>query len=81
MQEIGIIENYFSKIGVAVIHINNGELLLNDSIIIKGSTSDFKMVVKSMQIDRNEVEKVKSGEKVGLKVPERVRPGDLVFKE
>jgi len=81
MQEIGIIENYFSKIGVAVIHVNNGKLLLNDSIIIKGSTSDFKMTVTSMEIDRKEVEKVKSGEKVGLKVPERVRPGDLVFKE
>jgi len=81
MQEIGIIENYFSKIGVAVIHVNNGELLLNDTIIIKGSTSDFKMTVTSMEIDRKEVERVKSGEKVGLKVPERVRPGDLVFKE
>ena len=81
MQEIGIIENYFSKIGVAVIHVTKGELLLNDSIIIKGSTSDFKMTVNSMEINRKEVEKVKSGEKVGLKVPERVRPGDLVFKE
>jgi hypothetical protein len=39
------------------------------------------MAVNSMQIDRKEVEKVKSGEKVGLKVPERVRSGDLVFKE
>ncbi len=81
MQEIGKIENYFSKIGVAVIHVTEGELLLKDSIVIKGSTSDFKMTVDSMQIDRKDVERVKSGEKVGLKVPERVRPGDLVFKE
>ncbi|MHA1947711.1 MAG: translation elongation factor-like protein [Candidatus Hodarchaeales archaeon] len=81
MQEIGKIENYFSKIGVAVIHVTEGELVLNDSIIIRGSTTDLKMVVNSMQIDRKDVEKVKSGEKVGLKVPERVRPGDLVFKE
>ncbi|MCK4849623.1 MAG: translation elongation factor-like protein [Candidatus Heimdallarchaeota archaeon] len=81
MQEIGKIENYFSKLGVAVIHVTNGELILNDSIIIKGSTSDLKMNVHSMQIDRKDVEKVKSGERVGLKVPERVRPGDLVFKE
>ncbi len=81
MQEIGKIENYFSKLGVAVIHVTNGELGLNDSIIIKGSTSDLKMNVHSMQIDRKDVERVKSGERVGLKVPERVRPGDLVFKE
>ena len=81
MQEIGIIENYYSKIGVAVIHVTKGELLLNDSIMIKGSTSDFKMTIESMEIDRKEIVKVKTGEKVGLKVPERVRPGDIVFKE
>ena len=81
MQEIGIIENYFSKIGVAVIHVTSGDLKINDSIMIKGSTTDITMTVNSMQIDRKDVEMVKSGEKVGLKVPDRVRPGDQVFKD
>ena len=79
-EKIGEVENFFSKISVCVLHITNGELALNDEISIKGATTDFAMTVKSMQIDRKDVEKVKAGEKVGLKVPERVRPGDEVFK-
>ncbi|MHA1940646.1 MAG: translation elongation factor-like protein [Candidatus Hodarchaeales archaeon] len=80
-KKIGIIENFFSKITVAVVHVTEDELALNDTITIKGSTTDFQMTVESMQIDRNDVERVKAGEKVGLKVPERVRKGDEVFKD
>ncbi|MHA1994350.1 MAG: translation elongation factor-like protein [Candidatus Hodarchaeales archaeon] len=80
-EKIGEVENFFSKISVCVLHVTNGELALNDSIMIKGSTTDFSMTVKSMQIDRKDVELVKAGEKVGLQVPDRVRPGDEVFKE
>ncbi len=80
-EKIGEIENFFSKISVCVLHVTNGELALNDSIMIKGSTTDISMTVKSMQIDRKDVELVKAGEKVGLQVPDRVRPGDEVFKE
>ncbi len=80
-EKIGEIENFFSKISVCVLHVTSGELALQDTITIKGSTTDFTMTVESMQIDRKDVEKVKAGEKVGLKVPERVRPGDEVFKE
>ena len=80
-EKIGEIENFFSKISVAVVHVTEGELALNDTILIKGSTTDFSMTVNSMQIDRQDVESVKAGQKVGLKVPERVRKGDEVFKE
>ena len=80
-EKIGEIENFFSKINVCVLHVTKGELALNDTIMIKGSTTDITMTVDSMQIDRKDVERVKAGEKVGLKVPDRVRPGDEVFKE
>ncbi|MHA1976990.1 MAG: translation elongation factor-like protein [Candidatus Hodarchaeales archaeon] len=80
-EKIGEIENFFSKIGVCVLHVTKGELALNDTIMIKGSTTDITMTVNSMQIDRKDVESVKAGEKVGVKVPDRVRPGDEVFKD
>ncbi len=79
--KIGVIENFFAKINVCVLHVTSGELSLNDTISIKGSTTDITMTVNSMQIDKKDVEHVKTGEKVGLKVPDRVRPGDEVFKE
>lgn len=79
-ENIGVIENYFSKVGVAVLNVTQGTIKVGDKIEIKGSTSDFEMTIKSMQIDRVDVDSVSAGTKVGLKVPERVRPGDKVFK-
>jgi len=38
------------------------------------------MVVESMQIDLNPVESAGAGDDVGIKVPERVRPNDSVFR-
>ncbi len=79
-ENIGVIENYFSKVGVAVLNVTQGTINVGDKIEIKGSTSDFEMIIESMQIDRVDVESVSAGTKVGLKVPERVRSGDEVFK-
>ena len=77
---IGIIENYYSKVGVAVLNVTQGTVKIGDKLAIKGSTSDFEMIVESMQIDRVDVDSVSAGTKVGLKVTERVRKGDQVFK-
>ena len=78
--KIGEIENFFSKINVAVMKITEGTLSKGDKIIVKGSTTNFEMTVESLQIDRVDIESVSAGQKVGLKVPERVRPGDEVFR-
>ncbi|MFX0181519.1 MAG: translation elongation factor-like protein [Candidatus Hodarchaeota archaeon] len=79
-EKIGDIENFFTKISVAVVSITNGSLSKGDQITVKGATTNFEMTVESMQIEREDVESVSAGTKVGLKVPERVRPGDEVFK-
>jgi selenocysteine-specific translation elongation factor len=79
-EKIGDIENFFTKISVAVVSITNGSLSKGDQIAIKGATTNVEMTVESMQIEREDVDSVSAGTKVGLKVPERVRPGDEVFK-
>jgi putative protease len=79
--KIGEIENFFSKISVAVVKITEGSLSKGDKIVVKGATTNFEMTVESMQIDRADVESVSAGQKVGIKVPERVRPGDEVFQD
>ena len=38
------------------------------------------MVVESIQIDRADVQEAKAGDSIGIKVPDRVRDGDLVYK-
>jgi putative protease len=79
-KEVGRVFKYFNKIGVAAVEITNDCLALGDKIHIKGSTTDFEQEVESMQIDGKPVEEVHAGKSVGLKVNERVRPGDKIYK-
>ncbi len=78
--EIGIIENYFDKIGVAAIALTDGELMKGDRIHIKGHTTDFTVTVESMQIEHQAVEKAKKGDSIGIKLGERARRHDKVYK-
>jgi len=79
-EQIGLISNFFSKISVAAIQITAGELKVGDTIKVKGSTTDLTQTIDSMEIDRKPVQSAKVGASVGVKVKERVRPNDVVYK-
>lgn len=78
--KIGVISHYFGKISVAGIEIEKGKLEAGDTIHIKGHTTDFQQIIKSMQIDLQTVEAAKKGDSIGIKVSERVREHDEVYK-
>ena len=79
-EKIGIIEHFFTKVSVAAIKITDGELKVGDTIHIVGASTDFKQKIESMEINRKPVEIVKPGDDVGIKVIERVREHDIVYK-
>ncbi|MDD5613703.1 MAG: translation elongation factor-like protein [Candidatus Omnitrophica bacterium] len=79
--EIGLVTNYYSKPLAAIIEITAGSLKVGDKIKIQGHTTNFEMVVDSMQIEHHSVDEVLPGQILGLKVKERVRIHDRVFKE
>jgi len=79
-EKIGQISNFFSKISVAAIQISSGELKVGDTIKIKGSTTDLTQEIESMEIDRKPVQSAGPGSSVGVKVKDRVRPNDVVYK-
>jgi len=79
-EKLGHVIHYWSKIGVAGIHLTDGELNVGDTIRVKGHTSDFTVTVDSMQIDGDAVEIAKVGDDIGLKVPEYTREHDEVWK-
>jgi translation elongation factor EF-1alpha len=54
-------------------------LKVGDSIKFSGHTTEFIDVVQSMEVDNNSVQKAVAGDSIGLKVSDRVRPGDEVF--
>jgi len=76
---VGRVTHYFQKIGVAVVELTD-ELRVGDVISIEGTTTNFQQVVESMQIEHKNIEVAKPGDTIGLKVKERVREKDLVFK-
>ena len=78
--KVGIIEKYFKNIGVAAIRLTDGVLNKGDIIHIKGHTTDIKQSVDSMQMEHQFVDSGKIGDSVGIKVIDKVRDGDIVYK-
>lgn len=77
--EVGTITHFFSKINVAVVELK-APLSVGDKIRIQGPTTDFEQTVESMQIEHENVKAAKKGQSIGLKVNERVRESDTVYK-
>jgi len=78
-EEVGKVSDFFAHPVVAGIDMT-GTLKAGDKIHIKGHTTDIEMVIGSMQINNENVAEAVAGDSVGIKVPDRVRGGDTVYK-
>ena len=76
---VGKVAHYYTKIGVGVIELSD-DLRVGDKISIEGATTNVQEVVDSMQIEYQNLPSAKAGQSIGLKVPQKVREGDLVYK-
>ncbi len=76
---VGTVSDFFAHPVVAGIELTAG-LKVGDKIRIKGHTTDLEMTVGSMQIDNEQVTQAKAGDSIGVKVSEKVRSGDSVYK-
>ena len=79
-EEVGVIVKFFAKPSVAALQITAGTIKTGDTLKYKGHTTDFSEEVTSMEIDNQAVDEVKAGDLVGIKVKERVRENDKVYK-
>ncbi len=78
--KVGEVVKFFVKPGVAAIVITDDGLKAGDTIHFKGHTTDFTQPVDSIQIDNQSVDEAGVGDDVGIRVTERVRPGDVAYK-
>ena len=79
-EKVGLVSNYFSKISVAAVEITDGIVSVGDRLHFLGHTTDFECTVHSMQIEHKSVTEARRGDSVGIKVSEKVREGDKVYK-
>ena len=72
---------YFSKLGVAEFQMESGELNVGDEIIITGPTTGAIITtVEEIRVDLKPVEKTIKGERFSIKINEKVRPSDRLYR-
>ena len=79
-KEVAVIVKFFAKPSVAALQVTDGTIKKGDTLRYKGHTTDFTEEVSSLEIDNQPVDEVKIGDLVGVKVKDRVRENDKVYK-
>jgi putative protease len=77
---VGSVTHFFKGPGVAVVTITEGEVHLGDQLHFRGHTTDFAETVDSMEVEHGKVERAGAGDEIAIKVIDRVRQHDQVFK-
>lgn len=76
---IGHVTHWYGGIGVAGVHMDEGELHVGDTVHIVGHTSDLTQKVDSMEVEHHYVPEARAGEDIGIRAVEHVREHDRVF--
>lgn len=78
---LGKITNYFTKLNVAEIKLENGDLNKGDTILITGPTTGVvEYLVDEIRVDLNVTEKGIKGELCSIKTTDYLRRSDKVYK-
>ncbi|MEW5723529.1 MAG: translation elongation factor-like protein [Thermodesulfobacteriota bacterium] len=79
-KEVGVVFKFFAKPGVAAVRVMAEGFKVGDKLAYRGNTTDFEDTVQRIEINNQAVPEAKPGDMVGVKVAERVRPNDKVYK-
>ena len=77
---VGKVTHFYNKISVGIIELTDSDLAVGDEISIEGPHTNFKQKVDSMQIEHKKVAVAKKGDSVGIKVKDKARKNDKVYK-
>jgi putative protease len=78
---LGKITNYFKKLSVAEIKLENGDLNKGDTIFITGPTTGVvEYIIDEIRVDLKMTEKALKGELCSIKTPDLLRRADKVYR-
>jgi putative protease len=76
---LGRVEDYFAHVNVMALKLL-APVSVGDMIRIKGHTTDITQKVESMQIEHQPVQTATAGNSVGIKIADRARRTDVVYR-
>ncbi len=79
-KKVGEVFHFYGKIGVAAIRLTDSTRAIGDTVQIQGPTTNIEQTVDTLQIEHAVVSRADVGQEVGMKVRERVREKDFVYK-
>lgn len=80
LKEVGKISHFYPKINVAIVEVT-APIKVGEKILVKGGVTNFEQAVESMQIEHKNIQSAKKGNSIGMKVIDKVREGDVVYKK
>jgi len=79
-KKVGEVFHFYGKIGVAAIKLTDSTLAIGDTVQIQGPSTNLEQTVETLQIEHADVSRASPGQEVGMKVRDRVREKDFVYK-
>src|SRR2546425_7582043 len=79
-KKVGEVFHFYTKIGVAAIRVTNDGIAIGDTVQIQGPSTNLEQTVEALQIEHALVSRAGPGQEVGMKVRDRVREKDFVYK-
>lgn len=77
--KVGKVTHYYNHLGVGIVKLT-GALVNGNTIKFVGHGREFTQAVASMQLEHQVLQKAKRGQEIGLKVDQKVKEGDVVYK-
>jgi U32 family peptidase len=78
---LGKVTNYFKKLGVAEIRLENGDLNKGETVLITGPTTGvIEHAVEEIRVDLKETLKALKGELCSIRISELLRRSDKIYK-
>ena len=78
-ERVGTVTHYFRQVNVGAVALEE-VVELGDVLHFRGHTTDFRQSITSMEVDHESVEVAGPGDEVAIRVEERVREGDEVYR-
>src|SRR2546427_10991128 len=79
-KKVGEVFHFYTKIGVAAIRVTDDGIAIGDTVQIQGPSTNLEQTVDALQIEHAVVSRAGPGQEVGMKVRDRVREKDFVYK-